>query len=608
MNPERWQQISRIFKSAISLDDAARAAYVRDKCGTDSDLREEVEKLIESHQQAADQDFIGGLAVENAAELFVGEEKLSLEKGQLFGSYVILDHLGTGGMGEVYKARDSRLDRVVALKILSAEVAADKRRMQRFRQEARVSSSLNHPNIVTIFEFGEVDGLTFLSTEFVDGETLRDLLKGKRLKLDEVIDIGLQMLAALDAAHEAKIVHRDMKPENVMIRRRDHVVKVLDFGLAKLIERLGEETSDAEAMTELRTAPGLIMGTVNYMSPEQARAREVDGRSDIWSTGIMIYEMVVGAKPFGGPTSAHTIVEILEKEPPPITDVGPPGMPSEVQRIVAKSIAKDPDDRYQTAKEMMDDLRSLKQQLELDQTPRQITTESPKSKPRKPWLVVALVAAVALIVGVFALNAWRSRRAASVIESPPRTVAPAPVERTLTYWITVQKFKNGKPFQTPFDLAGEINFEAGYRVRLNVSAPQSGHLYVLNEGPTKPGAVPEYIAVFPTSTTNNGSEVLPANQSVKIPYPSWLKFDEEQGVEKLWLVFSREPVAELEGIKSFASTQTAGLITDAELNKTIQTFLNSHSTGKVTAEKGETVTTVKSPEKVLVHPVRLEHH
>jgi serine/threonine protein kinase len=609
LNPERWQQISRIFKSAISLDDAARAAYVKEKCGTDADLREEVERLIESHQQAVSNDFIGGHAVENAADLFVGdEEELSLEKGQHFGSYVILDHLGTGGMGQVYRAQDSRLDRTVALKILSPDVAADKRRMQRFRQEAKVASSLNHPNIVTIFEFGEIDNLTYLSTEFVDGETLRDWLRGKRLKLGEILDIAIQMLAALDAAHEARIIHRDMKPENVMIRRRDQVVKVLDFGLAKLIEKretLADLTSEPEAATELRTAPGLIMGTVNYMSPEQARARDVDARSDIWSVGIMIYEMVVGTKPFGGPTSAHTIVEILEKEPPSLVEVGPSGMPHDLQRIVARSLAKTPDERYQTAKDMMLDLSNLKKRLELDAEAPPITRDEPRKSNR--WLIVALIAGVGILAGVFAVNTWRNRQVAPVVE-PPQAVAPAPVERTLTYWITVQKFKNDKPYQRPFDISGEINFEAGYRIRLNVRSPQAGYLYVLNEGPTQTGGAREYVAVFPSSTSNEGSEVVAANQTVKIPDPSWLRFDEEQGVEKLWLVFSERSVPELESIKDFASAQTKGLITDSQLTKTINNFLESHSTVKVTAEKGETVTTLKAPRDVLVYAVRLEHH
>ncbi|HKR23431.1 MAG TPA: serine/threonine-protein kinase, partial [Pyrinomonadaceae bacterium] len=297
MNPERWQQISRIFKSAISLDVAARDEYVKETCGTDADLREEVEKLIESHEEASDKDFIGGLAVEKVADNFVGDETPpSLEKGQDFGAYQILEHLGTGGMGEVYQAHDSRLGRTVALKILAPDVAADQRRMQRFRQEAKVASSLNQPNILTIFEFGEVNELTFLAAEFIDGQTLREFLRAKRFRLGEVLDIGVQMLAALDAAHEANIVHRDIKPENVMIRRRDNVVKVLDFGLAKVTEkRIGTLSSAGDTLTEFETAPGLIMGTVSYMSPEQAQAKAVDARSDIWSTGIMLYEMLSGA-------------------------------------------------------------------------------------------------------------------------------------------------------------------------------------------------------------------------------------------------------------------------------------------------------------------------
>jgi hypothetical protein len=193
----------------------------------------------------------------------------------------------------------------------------------------------------------------------------------------------------------------------------------------------------------------------------------------------------------------------------------------------------------------------------------------------------------------------------TVVEPPP---APATVQRTLTYSITVQKFKNDKPYQRPFDLASEINFEAGYRIRLNVSSPQPGYLYVLNEGPPQPGHELEYVALFPSSTSNEGSGVLAANQTVKVPDQSWLKFDKEQGVEKLWLVFSDHAIPELEGIKAFANTETAGLITDAQLNQNIHSFLTSHSTMKVSAEKGQTLTTLKATQDVLVYAVRLEHH
>src|SRR6185369_10352007 len=227
-----------------------------------------------------------------------------------------------------------------------------------------VASSLNQPNILTVFEFGEVDGLTFLATEFIDGETLRDHLRPKPLKLGEILDIGIQVLAALDAAHEAHIVHRDMKPENVMIRHRDHVVKVLDFGLAKVAEKSSEASEASEAATAFKTAPGTIVGTINYLSPEQARGDAVDERTDIWSTGVMMYEMVAGTIPFSGATTSHTIVQILEKDPVPLSKLG--NVPTELERIVEKAMAKSPDERYQTAKDMLIDLRSLKKRIDVE--------------------------------------------------------------------------------------------------------------------------------------------------------------------------------------------------------------------------------------------------
>src|SRR5437660_794064 len=290
MQPERWQQISGIFKSALALEPEERAAFVAAECGADESLRREVERLIESHHQAGKENFIDELALAELAPLLVSEasevedSKDRLEKGQQVDHYRIIEKLGAGGMGEVYLAEDTRLDRTVALKILPADVASDKRRMQRFKQEAKLASSLNQPNILTIFEFGDTESLHFIASEYVDGVTLRERLRGGQLKLPEVIDISTQVVAALDAAHEAKIVHRDIKPENIMIRRRDNVVKVLDFGLAKLTEKTSGR-SDSEANTEflVRTMPGTVMGTVNYMSPEQAQGLRDDERTDLCS-------------------------------------------------------------------------------------------------------------------------------------------------------------------------------------------------------------------------------------------------------------------------------------------------------------------------------------
>lgn len=595
MTPERWQQISRIFKSAISLDGEARAAYVVDQCGADESLRSEVEKLLASHQRASEEHFIGGRAADDGAVLLVEDVELKprLEKGQQLGSYLILDQLGAGGMGEVYLAKDSRLERTVALKVLSPDISEDTRRMRRFRQEAKVASSLNQPNILTIFEFGEVEGLTFLATEFIDGETLRTYLHRDRLKIAETLDIAIQVLTALEAAHEARIVHRDIKPENVMIRHRDRLVKVLDFGLAKVTES-GSHV-DTEAATEFKTTPGVLMGTINYMSPEQARAMNVDARTDIWSVGVMLYEMVTGAMPFGGPTSSHTLVQIIELEPPPL----PKDAPAELQRIIGKAMAKSPNDRYQSAKDMAIDLKRVLATDDTDHTDR--------GPAQKRVLFVALLAMVAATAAIFAVSIWRASR-----ERPPVAVpAPTPVvvnsERRLTYWMTVQKFREGK-YKDPYVIAGEINFEAGDQVRVNVRTPEAGHLYIVNEGPRGRETVPEFNFLFPSSTANKGSSLLAADQQIQIPETSWYRFDTQEGVERLWLIFSEDAVPELESVKQFASKKAGGLIADMTQNKLVHDFLTSHSSVKPEVDKGDTLTTLKAPGKLLVYPVRLEHH
>jgi hypothetical protein len=485
--------------------------------------------------------------------------------------------------------------------------------MKRFRQEAKVASSLNQPNILTVYEFGEVDGLTFLATEFIDGETLRDHLRANSLKLGEILDIGIQVLAALDAAHEAHIVHRDMKPENVMIRHRDHVVKVLDFGLAKVAEK-SKKGEASEAATAVKTAPGTIVGTINYLSPEQARGDEVDERTDLWSTGVMMYEMVAGKAPFSGATSSHTIVEILEKDPVPLSKLG--NAPPELERIVEKALAKSPDERYQSAKDMLIDLRSLKKRMdmevEIQRTASHTTSiavnRTEEVDPRKKRVLLVAVIGMAIVTaGIFGISKWRASRArANAPVTPPGATAPVN-ERTLTYWITVQKFRDKKPFQDPFTIPGEMIFEEDYQIRLSFSSPQNGHLYILNEGPVATSA-PEFNVVFPSSTANKGSSSIAAGQVTQIPEQSWLKFDAQQGTEKLWLVFSEDVVPELESLKEFAGRQTQGLITDPARNKVIQNFLNTHSETKPAIEKGERLTTLKSPGKLLVHPIKLEHH
>ncbi len=285
--------------------------------------------------------------------------------GETLSHYRIISNIGAGGMGEVYLAEDTRLGRKVALKILNADLTKHEDRVRRFEQEARAASALSHPNILTIFDIGTEDSTHFIATEYIDGPTLRSVLARSRMKLGEILDTALQVAAALAAAHAAGIIHRDIKPENIMVRP-DGLVKVLDFGLAKLIETQAP-SADSGALTVARanTDPGTVMGTAAYMSPEQARGQSVDARTDIFSLGVVIYEMIAGRAPFEGETASHVIVSILEKEPAPLT-LSSPDAPSELERIVTKALAKDKDERYQTVKDLRIDLKRLKQRRDVD--------------------------------------------------------------------------------------------------------------------------------------------------------------------------------------------------------------------------------------------------
>jgi serine/threonine-protein kinase len=300
--------------------------------------------------------------------------------GTKLGRYEIRSKIGEGGMGEVYLAQDTKLDRKVALKMLSGELAGNQDRMRRFTQEAKTASALNHPNILTIYEIDDTSSGHFIATEFIEGLTLREQMRNGPMKLVEVLEVATQIASALAAAHEANIIHRDIKPENVMVRR-DGIVKVLDFGLAKLTEPLASSSSvDPEAQTRaaIKTGPGVVLGTPQYMSPEQARGLDLDARSDTWSLGVVLYEMVAGRLPFQGETKSHTVVSILESEPPPLTTFTRQTS-AELQRIVRKALTKDRDSRYQTARDLMIDLKNLRRDLDLQS---ELERSSAPSRPQ----------------------------------------------------------------------------------------------------------------------------------------------------------------------------------------------------------------------------------
>jgi serine/threonine-protein kinase len=362
VTPERYQRLGQLYHAALEVEPQSRASFLRSACGSDEELRREVELLLAAHNNVGN--YFEAPALEVAAGLVVNQEHLSLT-GQSFSHYQALSLICVGGMGEVYLAEDTRLGRKVALKMLPSEFTQDQERVRRFAQEARAASALNHPNIVTIYEVGQVDGRHFIATEYIEGETLRERLSSGAIEFQDAVEVGAQMARALQAAHEAGIVHRDIKPENVMVRR-DGLVKVLDFGLAKLTGRPGPSAgSGAATEEEVTSAPGQVIGTVGYMSPEQARGENLDQRTDVFSLGMVLYEMVAGQSPFAASGTAATLSAILDQELKPLAQHAP-NVPVEMELIVRKALRKNKDERYQTAGDLATDLKDLKQKIEVD--------------------------------------------------------------------------------------------------------------------------------------------------------------------------------------------------------------------------------------------------
>lgn len=359
ITPDRWPRIKAIFISAQVRPPAERSDFLNEVCGDDPSVREEVEALLTA--DANNDDFLSSPAYEFAAQLFA-DEPSEFHPGQKIGRFEIECSLGVGGMGQIYLAHDANLGRKIALKLIAREFATDPRRVLRFEQEARAASALNHPNVCVIHDVGKTEtGRHFIAMEFIQGITLRDQLGRGTFKPLEALQVILQVGAALASAHAIGIVHRDIKPENIMLRP-DGYIKVVDFGLAKLTELLPEQRRLAEANTQVLTEPRMLMGTVKYMSPEQLREDTVDERTDIWSLGVVLYEMLTGSTPFEARSRNDSIASILASEPAQLNF--PPEVPVQLREIVTKALEKDREKRYQTVPKFTADLSKLKKELE----------------------------------------------------------------------------------------------------------------------------------------------------------------------------------------------------------------------------------------------------
>ena len=542
-----------------------------------------------------------------------------LSPGTRVGRYVVREQLGAGGMGEVYSAHDPTLNRLVALKVVRTDSALDKLQ-ERFRHEAWAASALNHPNILTIYELGETDDARFIASELVEGQTLRQILRARpgRLAFTELLNIAHQMASALSTAHAAGIVHRDIKPENVMVRG-DGYVKVLDFGLAK---RTTTAQGGGDMPTALMTTPGVLLGTVLYMAPEQVRGLPVDARADVWAFGCVLYEMVTGQSPFIGKTTADILAAVLEREPPPPASLRT-DVPPTLAAIITRALAKDPGQRMQSMADVADALRVVARSLDATassgdgavtgaetapilqpktEAPATAVSMAPPASGPSPRSRRAILLGVATVgIGVV-VAAWAMR---DTVGAPPAAPVATPTRQTLSVWLTVQKMRDGKPYQNEFVSSGQEVFEDGWKFRLNASSPDGTYLYVANEGPGPAGARTLHL-LFPMPSINGGSARLTPGAPMQT---GRYLFTKDQGTEKFWLVASQEPVPELEEVKDVVNDSDLGLVRDVAHIAAIQALFARGSKRPPSVEKdGNKHTILRSPDSVLVYLMELEHH
>lgn len=397
MTPERWQELRNVLYDALQVAPADRPAFLDRACASDSALRQELESLLAANDEV------------RPSFLKSSSSILAIKPGTRLDDYEIETLIGSGGMGEVYRARDTRLKRVVAIKVLPQFVSNDPDRLRRFEHEAQAAAALNHPNIVGIFHLGRYQGTPYMVLELLDGQNLRERLRAGAFPVSEVVDCGGQIARGLTAAHEKGIVHRDLKPENLFLTK-DGRVKILDFGLAKLTQVQPAPGSDSPALAE-RTEPGMVMGTVGYMAPEQVRGRKTDHRADIFAFGAILYEMLTGRRAFRRPTSAETMSSILNEEPQRISQIVP-SLPAALQRVVQRCLEKNPERRFQSASDLGFALESLTGSHEVVSLPitpprrlepRPMKVEAPRKTARPFWPIglVAVVVLAALAAGIW---------------------------------------------------------------------------------------------------------------------------------------------------------------------------------------------------------------
>lgn len=554
--------------------------------------------------------------------------------------YVIERELGQGGVGVVYLARDQKLhNKPVVIKVLHDRSLQNEWVVQKFQQEKEALARVDHPGVVGILDTGELpDGQPYLVMQYIDGVTLRSQIKPEGMALDRAAEIIRQTGRALSAAHDRGIFHRDLKPENIMLQSfagGEEQVKIIDFGIAKL----------KDSVIAPSTATGATAGTVAYMAPEQLTGRPVTAATDIFALGAIAYELVIGRKPF----NPETGFELLEMQRAGVR-VKPkdlrPSLSDAASDFILRALSFDAQQRFANARELGDALsRALSDHIsEVQSAPMaaipatQLATDANVPAKGTGELSVKTIAGryepakvdtlnqsfvppiedegsasgrtgkIALVVGLLALIgaaagivAWKR----NAIFGTSGSKTPS-AERSLNYSLTVQKMRDNKPYQDQFESSGQEIFENGWKFRMNLTSPQDGYLYLLNEGPAS-GDTTTYNVLFPEAKTNGGSPRVTANQKLQT---AWMRFDDHQGTEKFWIVWSPSPVKELEAVTEAVNDRDIGEIKDATKARAVSDYLKAHASPKpdVAKDSAKRETVVKAKTDVLVNSIELEHH
>lgn len=571
LDATEWKRVREILHDCLDLTAVQRSSFLDRACGSDRFVRAQVESLLHAADETAWLDTPAIASDIAAAALDLDRNESDLRPGTTLGHYRVVEKLGQGGMGVVYRAVDETLGRFVALKVLPANRESKEDR-KRFIREARAASALNHSNIVTIYEFGSDPSRDFMAMEYIEGDTLEHLLARRDLPLSTTLDYAAQAAGALGKAHAAGIVHRDLKPGNIMVTK-DGVAKVLDFGLAKWQEA---PPGTGDATVSMLTHAGAVMGTPSYMSPEQVLGEPVDQRSDVFSFGIILYQIACGERPFRAATMQATLVQITGAEPARVRDVNP-AVPAELAALIDRCLKKNREERFGSMEQVAAELRSIV----ADMGSTRVAPEAGSSR-RGLWL--GLVTIAVSCIGYFAI---------------PRREPPAvAVTHSVAFSLQAQRMKDGRALGEPYMASLSDTFQGGWKFRLALQARQAGYLYLINEGPSESGTTRLWIL----SPRRGSTAELPTEEK---RLTAWYVFDQNPGTERLWVVWSSQPVHLLDDA---LSRSTTGEVTETAIAGKIHGFLiDAQVSSRTDVNQGAASAELRGTGNVLARLIELRH-